>query len=171
MERRTAEDRGAIRIEAASDGHSEERHAILLATKLLVPRLPSHFVPRHRLIELLEEGMSRKLTLMCAPGGSGKTTALSEWIDSRRDGQLRFAWVELDQRDNDPALFWSYCIEALRTAVPTLGETATGLLRSPQAVPISSVVASLINEIDTTHNDVALILDNYHQPHSISLHL
>ena len=106
--------------------------------------------------------MSRKLTLICAPGGFGKTTALSEWAHSVQDGQLRVAWVELDQSDNDPALFWNYCIEALRTAIPTLGETAAGLLRSFQAPPISSVVASLINEIATADNDLALILDNYH---------
>ena len=96
MGRRAAEDRGAIRIKATLDARPEERHlssvgewrapsdAILLATKLLVPRLPSRFVPRPQLIERLEEGMSRKLTLICAPGGFGKTTALSEWPISYR---------------------------------------------------------------------------------------
>ena len=174
MEKRGVEERGAVGIKVAPNGRPQEHHLssvgeghkpsdpILLATKLLVPRLPSRFVPRPQLIELLEEGMSRKLTLINAPGGFGKTTALSEWADSQREEQLRVAWVELDQSDNDPALFWSYCIEALRTARPTLGETAAGLLGSLQAPSISSVVASLINEIATTDIDLALILDNYH---------
>jgi len=80
----------------------------LLETKLRVPRLRRALVARPRLSERLSRGAELALTLVSAPAGFGKTTLLTEWLaDASADGWSA-AWLSLDQRDNDPAVFWAY---------------------------------------------------------------
>ena len=107
----------------------------LLETKLYIPRWRSGLVPRARLIERLDQGAERKLTLVSAPAGFGKTTLLAEWVAATPAGERPAAWVALDQSDNDPALFWAYFIAALQTVQSGVGENAFPLLRSPQPPP------------------------------------
>ena len=71
------------------------------------------------------------------------------------------AWLSLDQRDNDPAVFWTYLVAALKTAAPGVGAAALSLLQSPQP-PIEAVVATLLNDLSAISNDVVLVLDDYH---------
>ena len=92
----------------------------LLTTKLYILPVRPELVSRPRLIERLNaalvlddkyRGLHRKLTLISAPAGLGKTTLLSEWIT----GCGRpVAWVSLDKDDNAPTRFWAYCIAALQ---------------------------------------------------------
>jgi LuxR family maltose regulon positive regulatory protein len=95
----------------------------LLATKLYVPPLRPEWVPRQRLLDRLESGLRRKLTVVSAPAGFGKTTLLSEWHGSPRDRGPSFAWVLLDEQDNEPVRFWSYVLAALERVRPGSGET------------------------------------------------
>jgi LuxR family maltose regulon positive regulatory protein len=84
----------------------------LLTTKLYIPPPRPNLVPRPRLIERLDAGLHRKLTLISAPAGFGKTTLLSEWVS----GCGRpVAWVSLDEGDDDPARFLAYFVAALQT--------------------------------------------------------
>jgi len=143
----------------------------LLTTKLHVPPLRHGLVRRPRLLQRLDEGLAlgRRLTLISAPAGFGKTTLLSEWI---ADCGLRIAdcgWLSLDEGDNDPARFWAYLIAALRTVHATIGEGARSVLQSPQPPPAESVLADLINEIaaipgtaDSPARSLILVLDDYH---------
>src|SRR5664279_2690495 len=133
----------------------------LLETKLHVPRRRRGLVARTRLNERLRRAAESTLTLVSAPAGFGKTTLLAEWLAAApADGRCA-AWLSLDQRDNDPALFWTYLITALRTAAPGVGAGALSLLQSPQP-PIEVVLASLVNDLHATPNDVVLVLDDYH---------
>ena len=134
----------------------------LLETKLFIPRWRPGLVPRARLIERLNQGTERKLTLISAPAGFGKTMLLAEWLAATQAGERPAAWVSLDQSDNDPALFWAYFIVALHTVRSGVGESALSLLRSPQPPPIESVLTTLINEINEIEDDFALILDDFH---------
>jgi LuxR family transcriptional regulator, maltose regulon positive regulatory protein len=86
--------------------------ALLLATKLFVPRPPPGVVLRPRLVAQLNEGLQRKLTLISAPAGFGKTTLVSTWA-AGSDRQV--AWLSLDDADNDPTRFLTYLVAALRT--------------------------------------------------------
>ncbi len=135
----------------------------LLTTKLYVPPLRPGLVPRPRLIELLDEGVTRKLTLISAPAGFGKTTLISEWI--QQCGRP-VAWLSLDGGDNDPVHFLAYIIAALQTIVANVGENIPSALQSPQPPPIESLLTGLINEIadasDSASYPFALILDDYH---------
>jgi LuxR family maltose regulon positive regulatory protein len=133
----------------------------LLETKLHVPRLRRALVARPRLSERLSRGAESALTLVSAPAGFGKTTLLTEWLaDAPTDGQSA-AWLSLDQRDNDPAVFWTYLIAALQTAAPGVGEGALLQLQSPRA-PIEAVLAALLNDLSAVSNSVVLVLDDYH---------
>ena len=92
---------------------------LLLTTKLYIPSSRPELVPRPRLIERLEEGLHRKLTLISAPAGFGKTTLLSEC--AAKCG-YPIAWLSLDEEDNDATRFWTYLIAALQTVHPDMGK-------------------------------------------------
>jgi LuxR family maltose regulon positive regulatory protein len=144
----------------------------VLTTKLYVPRVRPELVPRPRLIEQLDAGLHRKLTLISAPAGFGKTTLLSAWIrskdgassEARREGSpaLRAAWVSLDDSDNDPARFLAYVITALQQVDPQIAHDVLGLLQSGQSPPTQAVLTAVINHVHTVPDQVVLVLDDYH---------
>src|SRR5215217_9224433 len=115
----------------------------ILATKLYVPPPRPEAVPRPHLIERLNEGLRRRLILVCAPAGFGKTTLLSEWVATL---PRPAAWLSLDEGDNDPTRFLAYLVAALRTIAPNMGEGVLGALRSPQP-PTESILTALLNEM------------------------
>ena len=143
---------------AASSPRSEP---VLVATKLHVPDLRPGLVAREDLVTRLVEGADRKLTLVCAPAGWGKTLLLSEWHASK-DESRPFAWVSLDPGDDDPARFWSYAIAALRTVEPELGHRALTALPSAGPDLVDVVVAPLLNELASLTRRIVLVVDDYH---------
>jgi LuxR family maltose regulon positive regulatory protein len=135
--------------------------APILATKLYIPPPRPKVVPRPRLIERLNEGLAtgRKLTLISAPAGFGKTTLVSEWM--ARCGQP-VAWLSLDEGDNDPTSFLAYLVAALQTIAANIGKGVLAILESPQPLPIESILTTLLNEITTIPDYFVLVLDDYH---------
>src|SRR5438552_17372729 len=107
-----------------------ETGGVVAATKLHVPAPRRGLVPRAALVELLDDGVERPLTVLAAPAGSGKTTLLSEW-HAAAAGRLAFAWLSVDPEDNDPVRFWGCVLDALRTAQPDVGRRAEAALRAP----------------------------------------
>jgi LuxR family maltose regulon positive regulatory protein len=130
----------------------------ILATKLYIPPPQPRVVLRPRLIEQLNESLHRKLTLISAPAGFGKTTLLSEWVAGC---QRPAAWLSLDEADNDPTRFLAYLVAALQTIAPNIGESVLGVLQSPQP-PTETILTALLNEITTIEDDFVLVLDDYH---------
>ena len=116
----------------------------ILATKLYIPRLRPNVVSRPRLIERLNEGLHRKLTLIAAPAGFGKTTLVSEWLAGC---ERPAAWLSLDEGENDPTRFLMYLVAALQTLAATIGE---------------AMLTALLNDITTIPDNFILILDDYH---------
>ncbi len=133
----------------------------LLATKLHVPRRPRSLVARPRLSERLSRGAESALTLVSAPAGFGKTTLLAQWLAAAPADGRSVAWLSLDQRDNDPELFWTYLVGALKTAAQGAGASTLSLLQSPQP-PAEAGLATLLNDLDALSDDVVLVLDDYH---------
>jgi LuxR family maltose regulon positive regulatory protein len=133
----------------------------LLETKLHVPRWRRNLVARRSLSERLSRGTESALTLVSAPAGFGKTTLLAEWLTVAAADGRSVAWLSLDQRDNDPALFWTYLVAALNTGAPGGGAGALSLLQPPQP-PNEAGLVALLNDLDAISNDVVLVLDDYH---------
>ncbi len=131
----------------------------ILATKLYIPRLRPNVVSRPRLLELLNEGLHRKLTLIAAPAGFGKTTLVSEWVEGI---ERPTAWLSLDEGDNDPTRFLTYLAAASQTIAPNIGEGVLGVLQSSQPPPPEAMLTALLNEITTLPDHFVLVLDDYH---------
>ena len=131
----------------------------ILTTKLYIPSARPQVVSRPRLIDRLTEGLTRKLIVVSAPAGYGKTTLLSQWVGRN---EFPAAWVSLDESDNDPQRFLTYVVSALQTIEANMGAGALSLLQSPQPLPTESILNSLINEVAETPRDFILVLDDYH---------
>ncbi len=131
----------------------------ILATKLYIPPLRAKVVSRPRLIERLNEGLHRKLTLISAPAGFGKTTLISEWVEGI---ERPTAWLSLDEGDNDPARFLTYLVAALQTIAAKIGEGVLGVLQSPQPPPTEAILTALLNDLTTIRDHFVLVLDDYH---------
>ena len=131
---------------------------VLLATKLHVPRPRPGFLSRPRLLELLGDGATRELTLVCAPAGFGKTTLLGDWA---RRSRWPVAWLSLDAGDNDPARFWRYVAAALDQVLPGTGERVAALLRGGAGPPpLEAVVTVLVNALAGQADELGLVLDD-----------
>lgn len=133
--------------------------ATVLTTKLYIPSPRARTVLRPRLHTRLNEGLYRKLTLVSAPAGFGKTTLVSEWV---AHNPHKTAWVSLDREDNDLTRFLTYLVAALQTIAPETGEGVLAALRSPQPPPPEALLTALLNDITTISEGPLLVLDDYH---------
>jgi LuxR family maltose regulon positive regulatory protein len=137
----------------------------LLRTKTYVPAVRAKVVSRPRLIERLNAG--RKLTLVSAPAGFGKTTLVGEWLRQREHPA---AWLSLDKDDNDPVRFWQYVVAALQTVDDSIGRAAQAALQSPQPPALEALVTALINDLAVTPRPLILVLDDYHVIETKAIH-
>ena len=151
----------------------------LLSTKLYAPPTRRELVPRHRLIERLNAGLgegpdgyARKLTLISAPAGFGKTTLVSAWLQHlRTDGPQRSStWLSLDSGDNDPLRFLAYLVAALQEIDDGMGRDLEELLVAGQLPPKDAWVGGLINDIAATQASFMLVLDDYHAIAELVIH-
>jgi len=131
----------------------------LLQTKFLPPRLHSMLIQRGDLLTRLDAGLTKKLTIVSAPTGFGKTTLVCQWIASR---DFPSAWVTLETNDNDPARFWTYVVSALRTFDQALGKTTLAALTTPRPPSFQSLLTPLINDLALLNKPCVLVLDDFH---------
>jgi LuxR family transcriptional regulator, maltose regulon positive regulatory protein len=143
-----------------------ERDA-LLATKLHLPRARPGLVPRPRLLDQLDHGMTCELVLVCTPAGFGKTTLVADWA---RTSRRPVAWLSLDEADNDPVRFWRHVAAALDRARPGIASPVAGLLQGQQSASLQAVAATLVNELAGVTEEVVLVLDDYHLVQAQSVH-
>ncbi len=155
-------------MQSSSGVTGTETLAPLLKTKLEAPGCP-RLVSRETLVETFSEGLSFPLTLVSGPAGSGKTMLVAQWLASARE-ELPVAWLSLDADDNDPARFWIYVVEALRSLLPGFGEAALAKLRAPGAALVDGARTELINELVGVAGRSALVLDDYHAIHDERIH-
>ncbi|WP_420645388.1 LuxR C-terminal-related transcriptional regulator [Candidatus Leptofilum sp.] len=146
----------------------------VLVTKLFIPATRPELVPRPRLISRLNSGLHRKLTLVSAPAGFGKTTLVTEWLQqlqaTANTGEAipnvnQTAWFSLDEEDNDPTRFITYLVAALNRSVDNeapFGKGVLEMLQSSQPTVSQTILTTLINEIAVIDSKVILVLDDYH---------
>jgi LuxR family maltose regulon positive regulatory protein len=138
---------------------------LLLTTKLHPPRRRRTLIARPRLRDLATRTRHPALTLVSAPAGFGKTTLVADWFA----GERTTAWLSLDPRDDDPERFWTYVLAALATVTPDLSADTAALLQGRRA-PLETVVATLINDLETASQDIVLVLDEYHVINAPEIH-
>lgn len=138
---------------------ANKAQSAILGTKLFIPRPRPQVVLRKRLIDCLDAGYEKRLILLSAPAGFGKTTLVSHWIHRRR---IPAAWYSIDTGDNDPLLFLKYIVSALQTLDPEIGRAALSIIGSPRPPQIDGIVINLLNELLHYPRDLVLVLDDYH---------
>ncbi len=131
----------------------------MLLTKLHIPSPGKNLIHRPDLFEKLNEGLNRKLILISAPAGFGKTTLISNWINQYK---IQTAWVSLDKGDIDPVEFLSYIITGIQNISSEFGQIALRLLKSPDKPTYKSITGLLINDMLQIKEDLVIVLDDFH---------
>jgi LuxR family maltose regulon positive regulatory protein len=134
----------------------------LLFTKLTLPPLRRGLVPRPTLIQAMVKAPTHSLTLVTAPPGYGKTTLVSGWLT---DAAIPYAWLSLDEGDNDPIRFLHYFLTALHQIIPVVDPGWLEYLQGPQPAIFNTITTQLINEAATAEESL-LVLDDFHLIHT-----
>ena len=131
----------------------------LLATKLRIPERPHGLISRARLVEALDQGVTRhRLTVIAAPAGYGKSTLLAEWAHA---AAMPVAWLALDRVDNDRERLLRYLVAAWAQIQPDLYQGALGILLSSQAPKTEAVLAAFLEAAERLPTHHAVVLDDY----------
>ncbi len=154
----------------SSSGSLELPTRALLSTKLFVPRAHPLIVHRPRLVARLIEGLSRRLTVISAPPGSGKTTLISAWHASELGENVPLAWLTLDDGDNDPQRFATYVVAALATLQPDESEEYERLVRAASSLDINHTFVLLLNLVGNIPARFVLVIDDYQVIENAEIH-
>jgi LuxR family maltose regulon positive regulatory protein len=134
-----------------------------LITKVLLPRRREDVLTRQRLLDRLYDMADRRLTLVSAPAGYGKTTLL---VDFAHDLEHPVCWYALDRGDHDPRVFMEHLILSLHHRFPEFGDRTREALATTTSLGggAPGVVNVLVNEmVETIPRWFALVLDDYHR--------
>jgi LuxR family maltose regulon positive regulatory protein len=141
-------------------------NARLLTTKFHIPPWRAGAIVRARLLEQLTAGLreQRKVAVVSAPAGYGKTTLVTGWLHTLQQEGIKPAasWLSLDEADNDPPRFWRYWLAAFRPLAESLRQTIDPLLSLPQLPPVDLLLDELLNDLAAIELPALLVLDDYH---------
>ena len=138
-------------------GLGADRAVDVVRAKLREPRDRPWWVRRRALLRSLRHQRAR-LVLIDAPAGYGKSTLIAQWKMSE---SRPFAWVSLDATDNDPINFWSYVVEAIAEALPSVAEGLEDHIRTQGSVR-DRLIPRLLNRLNEAEAELVLVLDDYH---------
>jgi LuxR family maltose regulon positive regulatory protein len=139
----------------------------LLQTKLHRPRLNDNLIVRPQLLERLDRGLDRKLILVMAPAGYGKTTLINQWL-ARQSASV--AWLSLDKYDDDLGRFVRYFCAALQSWWPGCGADTLHMSATNPSFPADELAMLLAGEIPELSDKFLLVLDDYHFIHQVAIH-
>ena len=140
----------------------------LIRTKLLAP-VRRDVLARPEALTALRSSPDRRLVLLRAPAGWGKSSLLQAWHVAEAE-ERDFAWLALDPGDNDPVRFFTYLIEAMRTVAPSIGSSSLDVLRAPGVNLPDDVFPSLFAELEALSRETVLVIDDYHLISSPEVH-
>jgi len=132
----------------------------ILKSKLIIPPLRDNFIPRLDLVSKLREGFSRKLILVTAPAGYGKTTLLAEWAS---EAEIPVTWLSLDGSENDLPGFLIHLISSIQVHFESLGDTILMALNASTPIKTGYLLNELMNEISEISHPFAIVIDNFHR--------
>ncbi|RUT41439.1 hypothetical protein EJP82_23540 [Paenibacillus anaericanus] len=140
---------------------------LILTSKISFPSVNSHYVPRPRLMEQLNESVRFRLTLVTAPAGSGKTTLVSSWVTQCN---LKACWVSLESVDNDFNRFWTYIAAAVDKCSPGFARRADYFYQSSRGASVEAMVSFMLHELNQLSYELVLVLDDYHVIDNLDIH-
>jgi LuxR family maltose regulon positive regulatory protein len=140
---------------------------LLLQTKLHKPPVSPQLIRRTRLEKRLDQGLDRKLILVSAPAGYGKTTLVVQWLDAC---DSTAAWLSLQKGDGDLVTFLRYLIAAIHTLFPDVCSTTWAMLEAQYLPPMEHLATHLSNELNQIPQKFLLVLDDYHEVQTRSVH-
>jgi len=132
---------------------------LLIDTKLHVPELKRPMIERKRLLELLSADKDYPLLLVSGPAGSGKTSLISQWAAREK---LSPAWYSIDERDNDPDIFFRYFLTALANVEERLNAAVRPLLQNLKMICTDEIIPTLVQSLIGFKKDIYLVLDDFH---------
>ncbi|WP_336742735.1 LuxR C-terminal-related transcriptional regulator [Paenibacillus sp. y28] len=115
----------------------------------------------------MNEGLKSKLTVITAPGGYGKTTALNQWLQQTG---LAAVWVSLDAQDNDLLQFWSYTLAAAGSIRPDLADAVSPYLSSLKSGAFALFITAMLHELNASSDEMVIVFDDYHSIELASIH-
>ncbi|WP_166462366.1 LuxR C-terminal-related transcriptional regulator [Psychrobacillus vulpis] len=141
---------------------------VWLSSKTKVPRTMVDAVDRERLYELLRYDESKKVTIVRAPAGYGKTTLLSQWFTQSNEP---VAWLSLDEADNDPIRFWKYVVHMVSSiSQSNIAQELSSLFNSQEASSLEFLIDSFLNELSLTSSSINIVMDDYHLIENDTIH-
>ncbi|MFJ4293462.1 LuxR C-terminal-related transcriptional regulator [Cupriavidus sp. NPDC089707] len=141
----------------------------MILTKLAPPRT-RHYIHRERAIGQLRPGMERKLTVLVAPAGFGKTSLLSEWTKVMAQEGCAVGWLSIDRDDDDLFQFGAYLLAAARDACREAGEPIPCRLEPDPLAPADAMFGELLNAVSALPRPMVLVLDDFDRLVSPAIH-
>jgi LuxR family maltose regulon positive regulatory protein len=135
---------------------------VLIDTKFEMPVLLPGLVARRALVEQLDRVMDRRLALISAPAGFGKTTLIAQWCQSARLRGIDIAWLSLGGRENEPGRLIDYIIGALGKVSPEIVASLAAIVAASPYLPTDVIVTRLVNGIAAWRRDLVLVIDDVH---------
>ncbi|MGY4103279.1 protein kinase domain-containing protein [Nocardia sp. R16R-3T] len=133
------------------------------ATKFRPPTPARDPVPRPRLLDTLRAGGRRRLAVIHAPAGFGKSTVAAQWRNELTDGGVPVAWLGVDRDDDNEIWFLAHLIQAIRRVRPDIGEGLDQVLEERPGDAAAYVISTLIDEIHASATTVVVIVDDWHR--------
>ena len=147
----------------------EGKHGLVLATKIVTPRCPG-LIERPRLLAMASQLPAKRLAVIKAPAGFGKTSLAVSWSEWLGQHGSSVAWLTIDTDDNEPSRFFLYVAQAIRRAAPEVGADALGLVRETFLINPRAIVSSLINDLSDLDEEFYLFLEDYHWVNDRGIH-
>lgn len=150
-----------IKLENNNVGINDNVEEInILNTKLYKPTIPSSFVYREHIIQKLNNQINNPISLIIAPSGYGKSTAISQWLETNN---LDFAWLSLDVEHNNLRIFLTYLSIAMHKVQSNSLNQIKLLTQATELPSVKTIANVLINELDRIENDFVLVIDDFQQ--------
>ena len=133
------------------------------ATKYRPPLSTRSLVTRGRLTEVLRAGGRRRVILIHAPSGFGKSTLAAQWREELLRAGVVVAWLTVDGDDNNAVWFLAHLLESIRRVRPALAESLRQVLDEHGDDASRYVLTSLIEEIHEQDDRIAVVVDDWHR--------
>lgn len=139
-----------------------------LPTKYYIPEPAAISIHRPQLDARFNEAVSsnKKLILVTAPAGFGKSTLVAQWLQTQARPA---AWLSLDTNERNVSHFLGYLIQAFTSTAPHIGSKLLPILNSTDSLPIESILAALINDLIQYGQELVLVLDDFHEAESAAV--